>query len=226
MKKELSKTAEIILCSLTIIAAVAFVFFRTPTAVAANGVTSVKDISLSEKRDEIEELLSDGVFPIYAESGEYFFFPYDASERAYTAYAVVKAAGIEPKNYENEPLDVADEARISPEYLPYVKAAVLSGVMPIYNAGGKFYFYPDRFVTRDEAAYILSKLAPSAASSSKIDDFSDNGDIQSAFYAGVDKALALGIADGFPDGTFRPTSAVTHEELAAWIYNLKQISKT
>lgn len=224
MKKELSKTAEIILCSLTVIAAVAFVFFRTPTAVAANSATTVRDVSSSEKKIEIAELLSDGVLPVYESSGEYFFLPYDASERAYTAYAVVKAAGIEPKDYEAQPLDVADEARIPAEYLPYVKAAVLSGIMPIYGVDGKYYFYPERDVSRDEAAYILSKLATGASSSSKIDTFSDKGDIAEAFYAGVDKAISLGIAEGYPDGTFRPTSAITHEELAAWLYNLKHLS--
>ena len=226
MKKELSKTAEIILCSLTVIAAVAFVFFRTPTAVAANSATTVKDVSSSDKKTEITELIADGVFPVYGTAGDYYFLPYDASERAYMAYAVAKAAGIEPKDYEDQPLDVADEARIPTEYLSYVKAAALSGIMPIYGIDGKYYFYPERNVSRDEAAYILSKLAPGAASSSKIDTFSDKGDISEAFYAGVDKALSLGIAEGYSDGTFRPTSAITHEELAAWLYNLKHLSKS
>lgn len=228
MKKELSKTAEILLCSLTVIAAVAFVFFRTPPANAASqGTLPVKDVDSSGKKGEIIEMLGDGVFPVFEQSGEYYFLPYDASERAYVALAVSKAAGLDPDDYENKTLDVADEDEIPPEYLPYVKAAVLSGIMPVYASdGGAHLFYPERNVTRDEAAYIVSKLAPGASSSSKIDAFSDKDDISDAFYPGVDKALSLGIADGYTDGTFKPKSAITHEELAAWLYNLKHTSKT
>lgn len=223
MKKELSKTAEIILCSLTVIAAVAFVFFRTPTAVAANSASTVKDISSSEKKNEITELIADGVFPVYETAGEYFFLPYDATERAYMAFAVTKAAGLDKEQYKDEPLDVADEARIPVEYLPYVKAAVLSGIMPIYDVDGRYYFYPERDVSRDEAAYIIAKLADGAASSSKIDTLYDKDEISDTFYAGVDKALSLGIAEAYSDGTFRPKNAITHEELAAWLYNLAHI---
>ena len=226
MKKELSKTAEILLCSLTVIAAVAFVFFRTPPAQAAQSVAAaVKDISSSEKKNEITELLGDGVFPVYEENGEYLFLPYDASERAYVAFAVSKAAGLDVKDYEDQPLGVSDADKIPAEYLPYVKAAVLSGIMPVYTSDGGVFFYHDRNVSRDEAAYILAKLVTDAASSSKIDGFSDKEEISDVFYSGVDKAVSLGIADGYSDGTFRPKSAITHEELASWIYNLKQIKQ-
>lgn len=224
MKKELSKTAEILLCSLTVIAAVAFVFFKTPSAQAAENASPVVcDISTSEKKNEITELLSLGVFPVFEEGGEYYFLPYDASERAYMAFAVTKAAGIETYPYKDQPLGVADEKEIPESYLPYVKAAVLSGIMPVFTSGGEAYFYPGRNVSRDEAAYVLAKLSGGAISSSKVDDFSDSGDISDAFYRGVDKAVSLGIADGYGDGTFRPRSAITHEELAAWLYNLMHI---
>lgn len=224
MKKELSKTAEILLCSLTVIAAVAFVFFKTPSAQAAeNGAIAACDISSSEKKNEISELLSLGVFPVFEEDGEYYFLPYDATERAYMAFAVTKAAGLDKEQYKDEPLGIDDENDIPAAYLPYVKAAVLSGIMPVFTSGGKVYFYPGRNVSRDEAAYTLSKLCDGAISSSKIDGFTDSGDISDAYYRGVDKAVSLGIADGYGDGTFRPKNAITHEELAAWLYNLRHI---
>ena len=227
MKRILSKTAEVILCTLTVVAAVAFVFFKTPATYAAEGhVAEVKDIASSSEKDKITELLYDGVFPLYAENGEYAFLPYDATDRAYMALSVSKIAKLSPSDYADVPLDVADAGSIPAEYLPYVKAAVLSGIMPVYSAGGKTYFYPGRNVSREEAAYVLSKLADGAASSSKIDGYSDHDDVSEAFYAGVDKALTLGIADGYADGTFRPKSAITHEELAAWAYNLKHMAKT
>lgn len=222
MRRILSKTAEIILCTLTVAAAVAFVFFKTPTTYAAEGhITEVKDIAASAEKEKIVELLSDGVFPLYAENGEYAFLPYDAADRAYVALAVVKSAGISTSDYSGATLGVADEKSIPVEYLPYVKAAVLSGIMPVYGTDDATYFYSDKNVSREEAAYILSKLAAVAASSSKSDIFSDKDDISDIFYASVDKAVSLGIAEGYGNGTFKPKSAITHEELAAWIYNLK-----
>ncbi|RKN82193.1 S-layer homology domain-containing protein [Paenibacillus ginsengarvi] len=76
-------------------------------------------------------------------------------------------------------------------------------------------FEPDRNITRAEfAALVVRSLGLST-----ITDKAYFGDVSSdSWYAGVINAAAkAGLVDGYEDGTFRPNTQITREELAAMI---------
>lgn len=76
-------------------------------------------------------------------------------------------------------------------------------------------FEPERDVTRAEfAALIVRSLGLS-----KIEAASTFSDVDASdwFAAEVNAAVAAGIVDGYPDGTFKPNNQINREELAAMV---------
>ena len=76
-------------------------------------------------------------------------------------------------------------------------------------------FRPDRAITRGEAAAILTKLFDDPAELQDV-NFSDIKGHWSEPY--VKKAVSLGLAAGYADGTFRPDSNITRAQLVTMIY--------
>ena len=99
-------------------------------------------------------------------------------------------------------------------YAGAVERVCAAGLM---NGTGPAAFSPGGTVTRGQIAAILHRLAgePQVRGSS----FSDVPD--SAYYSrAVAWAARQGVAEGFPDGTFRPDLPVSRQQLAAilWRY--------
>lgn len=83
-------------------------------------------------------------------------------------------------------------------------------------------FEPERDVTRAEfAALIVRSLGLS-----KIEADSSFSDVQASdwFTAEVNAAVAAGIVDGYPDGTFKPNNKINREELAAMVVRALQFA--
>ena len=76
-------------------------------------------------------------------------------------------------------------------------------------------FRPDRPITRGEAAAILTKLFDDSADQQDV-NFTDIKGHWSEPY--VKKAVRLGLAAGYDDGTFRPDANITRAQLVTMIY--------
>lgn len=210
---------------LTVLVAVAFVVMRSAVSAASVAeIANVEDVKNLDTGDIIMSLVENGIMPVFDDDGKNYFYPEEKVDRCYFSFVAVKLSGIKAEAYYGKDTGACDIKNVPAAYVPFVNAAVLSGIVPVYSetidGEDVLSFRPEKEMTREEAAYILSKLTSGAASSSKLDSFSDRGEITDHFAHGIDKLLGLGIIDGFSDGTFRPLAAMTHEELAVWLNNL------
>lgn len=220
MKKGFSKFAETALCVLVIAAAVVLVAIgKADAAQAYDGWMSICDVP--SDRGDIFSLTESGVLPLYEAGGAYYFRPDADVTREYIASAAARALGLDKNKYGGVPLGVIDEAEIEPSWLGYVKAAAFDGVMTVFAAeDGKASFRPKATVTRAQAAKILSSMIYAAASTTKVDDFSDRDDIPSDCLAAIEKLVALDVFQGNGDGKFRPNDNITNEELSLALYKM------
>jgi hypothetical protein len=130
------------------------------------------------------------------------------------AVAVLTLAGVPAAGQSTAPLGpggtfLDDDRRLAE---PAVEALVANQI----TAGcGTEIFCPTAPVTRGQAATFLAramKLAPT----SSVNAFSDL--VPGAYYTAPVNGLAeLGLVTGYPDGTFRPESAVSRAEMAAML---------
>lgn len=87
----------------------------------------------------------------------------------------------------------------------------------VVNGYPDFSFHPDGSVTRAEfAVMLMNGLKPAQAGDALA--FKDAGGIGTWAKASVAQAVKLGIISGYPDGTFRPNSNITHAEMAALVF--------
>lgn len=96
----------------------------------------------------------------------------------------------------------------------YINKAKGYGLLDYFN--GK-YFYPNKIITREEMAIIISKALPQNFQVDKQVSFSD---IKSDYAnkKSIDKAASAGIINGKPDGSFSPQGSSSRAEAAAMIY--------
>lgn len=227
MKKEGSKMMQAALCVVTVVMATAIVAFGSGTAEAsaAKTVWEVVDIADSEAKNEIVALAGDGTLSLEESGGLYYFHPSEPLTREYLATTVAKFARLDASAYKDVPLNVADMSEISEDNAYLVKAAVFHGIMPVYSEEKDgvetLYFRPDGLLTREEAVRILSKLVKADAASSKINTYSDTGEISDACRSAVEKFVGLDILVGYGDGTLRPKQTMTREEFAIILYKIK-----
>jgi|GEM_PF-849122 len=228
MKKEGSKIAQTFLCVLTVAVAAAALAFQSGViggVSAAQAVKEVVDIADSDAVNEIVALAGDGVIDLTEDGGFYYFYPTAPLTREYMALAVARLAELDLKQYVGTPLDVIDVKEIGEDAMPYVKAAVFYGIVPVYSDTVGNYdvlsFRPSAEVSREEAVYVLSKLIDTAAASSKIDGYSDLNEIGDAYKDSVEKLVGLDILVGYGDGTLRPKATMTREEFAILLYKIK-----
>ena len=94
-------------------------------------------------------------------------------------------------------------------YAPYVTAAAQAGIVQGVAAGR---FDPDAPVTREQMALMLAralKLSGTGAAA-----FTDQAAIAAWAAGGVQAAVAAGLMNGFPDGSFRPLEPTTRAQAA------------
>jgi hypothetical protein len=91
-----------------------------------------------------------------------------------------------------------------------------TGIVTGYEDGS---FKPNAQITRAEFAAILSRFDESEAAAGEAERFSDVKTSYWAF-AYIDKAAENGWLNGYPDGTFKPQTAITRAEAVTAINNL------
>jgi len=102
----------------------------------------------------------------------------------------------------------------------YVNRGKAHGLLDYFNEKN---FYPNKIITREEMAIIISEALPEDFVVDKPVSFND---IKSGYpnKTSIDKASSAGIINGLPDGSFSPKGSSSRAEAAAMIYrfiNLK-----
>lgn len=216
MNKKISLTAGIALCTLTVILTI--VYAATSGVFVSAEKTPPCDISASYARIEIEAVCAAGLMDTYTIDDSVYFYPDMEVTRGEMAKVLVTYLGIDPRKYEKIEIGFADEAAISASLLPYVRAALSHGLMKLYS---DYRFDAERHLTREEAADIVGALCTAEISAGKSEAFSDFESINVYFEKNAKKAVDFEIMIGYTDGTFRPKSDLTREELALILYRLR-----
>ena len=65
-------------------------------------------------------------------------------------------------------------------------------------------FLPNRTITRQEAAYMISMVVPTAEESNVLKSFSDSGSVSDWAYKSMAKIVSKGYIDGYSDKKLHP----------------------
>lgn len=152
----------------------------------------------------------------YNENGTMNFKPDGKITRAEFIKLLVASQHINISEAEDLELKFADVHNIPDWALPYIKAAVMHGLVNGKNIDGKLYISAGDFITREELATIIGRAINSEARNSKI--FNDSSQISSWASVEIQKLVELGIISGYEDNTFKPRNNAARVEAAVMIY--------
>lgn len=180
------------------------------------------DISESFAENEIKYLISLGVLETQSSGDNIFFLPTSNVTREYFARSIVSIFGLNTADYDSFSLNIADETDVPKESMPYIRAAVATGLMDTIVLDGKEYFLPNSTISREEAADILGSLSTAVIASTRSSAFSDIDNTEQTYIENLKKLIDLEVLIGYPDGTIKPKSALTREELAVMLWRVLQ----
>lgn len=152
----------------------------------------------------------------YNENGKLIFKPDGKVTRAEFIKLLVASRNINISQAEDLELKFADIEDIPEWALPYIKAAVMHGLVNGKNIGGKLYISANDYITREEIAAIIGRTINSDARSAK--NFKDSSQISAWASEEVQKLVELGIITGYEDDTFKPRNNADRVEAAVMIY--------
>ncbi len=144
------------------------------------------------------------------------FLPNREITRAQFVTAVIRAIGRETKSGETDFSDVSKES----VYAPYIAAASDAGIISGYEDGT---FRPERALSREEAAVVLSRAFGYLSGYNNARKYTDYPDITAGARNAVSYAVQKGIISGYPDGTMKPKRKVTRAEAAVMINSSMKI---
>lgn len=112
-----------------------------------------------------------------------------------------------------------DDDEIPASMKGYVRSAREMGIITgAVNAEGEYLFYPNREITRAEAALIVSKVVNGEVPTVK-PTFSDKDEIPSWAHDAIYTLNSLGILSS-SNGEIAPTSSITRAQVAEMLYSL------
>ena len=134
-------------------------FYLAPEDWTWSGEVSFPDLTGEEEYAPAAELmLSTGVLTGLPDGT---FSPGQVATRAEMAAILCRMIGLEPEDTKGRPHAFVDAGEEDTWAYPYIDALAKLGVL---NGTGDNYFYPDRKITRAEAAAMLSRILLSGAS--------------------------------------------------------------
>lgn len=145
------------------------------------------------------------------------FKPDRTNTRAEFVTLLVRALGKEQSG-SSELSSFGDNDSIKPWAKQPVATAIAEGWIQGYGADGQTLFKPDQEISRLEMAVIVSRII--GASGQAPAAFNDQDEIPTWGMDAVNQMVELGIMEGYPDGTFRPSQMVTRAEAAKIIQAL------
>lgn len=181
-----------------------------PTEKPTDVVPVYKDIENHWAKEFITDLISKDILKGY-EDGT--VRPDNSISRAELTTLVVRAMGLNPS--ENTVLDFADKDSIPSWAAGYVALAKENGIISGYEDNT---FRSDRICTREEAVTIIMNAFKLGESDNEI-KFEDSKEISAWSYKYVAKAVELGIINGYPDNTFRPSKSISRAEIFTILSN-------
>ncbi len=107
-------------------------------------------------------------------------------------------------------------------YYDYVGVAQEIGYIAGYPGGE---FRPNDYITREQAASILSRIQYLDGSELGIDKFSDKSSISSWAAEAVGAASEAGFISGYSDGSFKPSKNLTRAEAVVMLENIMNNAK-
>ena len=107
-------------------------------------------------------------------------------------------------------------------YYPYIKTAYTAGVI---NGISSDTFGLGMQITRQDAAVIIGKCISAESEEDKKAEFSDMDEISDYAAEAVKRMYALGIINGYEDGSFRPKNSITRAEAAKILYGAAGLKK-
>lgn len=168
--------------------------------------------------DEILYMIDCGAVEI--SEGE-MFKPDEQMTRAKTAAMIARAFKLKKAEYSGAFDDVTSDMNEADD----IEAVLNAGIM----IGGGESFYPDKVLTRQEAAQIVSNvmklLDANALSAESETSFTDDNKIAAWAKQGINSAVRAKIINGMPSGSFEPESSLTRAQLSALIYRTIEWNK-
>lgn len=199
-KKLLLYYINISLCTVLIVSSCLFVYPHTAAGEFIDTVDSWAQM-------DIAQMKAIGIIDGYSDG---LFHPVNNITRAEFSKLIIEALG--------KGEEAVDLSNTNPPFADLGKGywanayIRLGQEMGLLNGRGTM-FVPEDYISREEAACIISRALDSNFNSKEeIPLFSDLGDISKWAESSVSYACARELMDGFPDGSFRPGDFLTREQ--------------
>ncbi|KHE69380.1 hypothetical protein LD39_12955 [Halobacillus sp. BBL2006] len=171
--------------------------FLPANVVHANSLSDIPDRSA----DEINYLIDKGTVTGYPDGT---YRPKNSVTRQEAATMVGRALGLNGTKRSTSFPDVSSSLYAS----GYIQSAYEQKIITGYPDGT---YQPRNEITRGEMAYLISKAFNlDETTGNKYSDVPNSGALSKA----IDKVSTAGIANGYPDGSFKPQKSITREEYA------------
>lgn len=149
-----------------------------------------------------------------------FFRPYEEISRQQFAVMLYRCLGLDGRAYEQNSLPFADKRSISAYAETAIKALYAQGILTgSTGSDGRLYFYPNRSLTRAQAAAMIGRTQAKGYAASSL-TFTDSAQIPSYALPYIQTMTAQGIISGYADGSFKPSNNITRGQMAKILYNL------
>ena len=154
------------------------------------------------------------------ENGELVYRPDNNVTRAEFAIMVSNFMNYVTEHYNDVSLEIFEDANDIPKWaLPQIKAVYKNGIINGKDNNDRLYFEPNSYITRAEAATIISRILPKQIIKNDV-SFIDKDQIpfwaNEAFMA----LTASGLINGYDDNTVKPNNNVTRAEAVTMFYNI------
>ncbi len=171
-------------------------------------------------KDVIAYMNSRGVVSGSLENGKRLYRPNNNVTRAEFAIMVSNLMGYVPQHYMSTSLDAFEDADTIPDWaLGQVKAVYKNGIINGKDNNGKLYFEPNAYITRAEAATIISRILPKELIKNEL-QYKDVSDIPNWSLDAFKVLNASGLISGYDDNTLKPKNNVTRAEAVMMFYNI------
>ena len=141
------------------------------------------------------------------------FGPEEEMTRELFARAVCIWMGVDVSAYSGVELTFTDLAEISPECLPYVRAAYALGFLRGAAVDGVIKFLPNDGLTRAQAMTVIGRIQGMGFDEKTL-SFSDSSEIQDWSRQYIVQLVSRGVIEGYGDGRVGPSDALTRAQVA------------